>query len=71
MSDLIEFLLVQIDEDERAALAEDQPEWAVPPSEDAAAKRQLVESFRDDDLTLWLLASAYADQPGYRDEWRP
>jgi hypothetical protein len=85
--DLVEFLLARFDEDEEAArFVQASPA----PSNralvdhvlrDAAAKRQLVEYFRDleeqgtrgdtMDHALRLIGQTYADHPHYRDEWRP
>jgi hypothetical protein len=85
--DLVEFLLARFDEDEEAArFVQLSP---VPSNRalvehvlrDAAAKRQLVEYFRDlerqgtrgdtMDHALRLIGQTYAYHPHYRPEWRP
>lgn len=67
MSDLADFLLARIAEDETRALAE------------CEAKRRIVErvsevkwtgSYAVRDVVLELLALSYADHPDYRDKWK-
>ncbi|MGY1691772.1 DUF6221 family protein [Geodermatophilus sp. SYSU D00697] len=86
-SDLVEFLLARFDEDEEAARfvqaspAPTNRALVAHVLRDAAAKRQLVEYFRDlerrggrgdtMDHALRLIGQTYADHPHYRDEWRP
>ncbi|HEX2072848.1 MAG TPA: DUF6221 family protein [Geodermatophilus sp.] len=85
--DLVDFLLARFDEDEEAArfvaLGAGRTNAALVDHvlRDVAAKRQLVQYFRElerqgprgatMDRALRLIAQTYADHPHYREHWRP
>ena len=85
--DLVDFLLTRFQEDEEAARfvqaspAPTNRALVAHVLRDAAAKRQLIEFFRElerqgqrgatMERALRLIGQTYAEHPHYREEWRP